>query len=272
MTDSARDSHESLEWRWKPFTDLTALEVYDMLEARNAVFVVEQRCIYNDVDGLDKDAWHLLAYSRTANKRVPDAGGGAGQADHPSLAGYLRVLLPDASDGDIRIGRVLTVSEFRRIGLGSSMLEQALKHIVAHSTVRFRCGIGEGRSARNLQRTIRKRGLAAFDESEGRVGLGVDRRAVVERFGIDARRRDSGMRRHRLVRVRRLRAGLFDGLCTARLYACTPRARRVPCSGLWNRRHQAASWRVTVGTRFRFDSARAPPPRGRPRNTAKRCR
>ena len=131
MTDSARDSHESLEWRWKPFTDLTALEVYDMLEARNAVFVVEQQCIYNDVDGLDKDAWHLLAYSRTANKRVPDAGGGAGQADHPSLAGYLRVLLPDASDGDIRIGRVLTVSEFRRIGLGRSMLEQALKHIVA---------------------------------------------------------------------------------------------------------------------------------------------
>lgn len=131
MTDPTRDSHESLEWRWKPFSDLTALEVYDMLEARSAVFVVEQQCVYEDVDGLDKDAWHLLAYSRTANESMSDAGGGAGRTDRLSLAGYLRVLLPDASDADVRIGRVLTTSEFRRIGLGSSMLEQALKHIVA---------------------------------------------------------------------------------------------------------------------------------------------
>ena len=134
MTDPTRDSHEShesLEWRWKPFSDLTALEVYDMLEARNVVFVVEQQCVYNDVDGLDKGAWHLLAYSRTANANMSDAGGGTGRTDPLSLAGYLRVLLPDASDCDVRIGRVLTTSEFRRIGLGSSMLEQALKHIVA---------------------------------------------------------------------------------------------------------------------------------------------
>ena len=45
MTESTRDAHGPLEWRWKPFTDLTAAEVYDMLEARNVVFVVEQQCI-----------------------------------------------------------------------------------------------------------------------------------------------------------------------------------------------------------------------------------
>ena len=70
MTDSTRDSHESLEWRWKPFTELTAVEVYDMLEARNVVFVVEQQCIYHDIDGLDKDAWHLFAYSREDNTNI----------------------------------------------------------------------------------------------------------------------------------------------------------------------------------------------------------
>ena len=130
MTEFTRDSHELLEWRWKAFADLTPLEVYDMLAARNAVFVVEQQCVYNDVDGLDKDAWHLFAYSGGAND-----GGLASQraerAPAPMLAGYLRVLLPDVSDADIRIGRVLTTPDFRRVGLGSAMLEQALKHIVA---------------------------------------------------------------------------------------------------------------------------------------------
>ncbi|RDU95655.1 GNAT family N-acetyltransferase [Trinickia dinghuensis] len=135
MTDSTRDSHESLEWRWKPFSDLTPVEVYDVLEARNVVFVVEQECVYNDVDGLDKDAWHLLAYSPEANAAASASGNSeakkVGRSKIPTLAGYLRVLLPDASDADIRIGRVLTTSEFRGIGLGSELLEQALKHIVA---------------------------------------------------------------------------------------------------------------------------------------------
>jgi ElaA protein len=131
MTDSTRDLHESLEWRWKPFADLTAREVYDMLEARSAVFVVEQQCVYHDIDGHDKDAWHLFAYAHGTDTDTSNAERGEG-ARHPALAGYLRVLLPDASDADIRIGRVLTTSDFRRIGLGSAMLEQALKHIVAH--------------------------------------------------------------------------------------------------------------------------------------------
>jgi ElaA protein len=130
--ESTQDSHASLDWRWKPFSDLTAAEVYDMLAARSAVFVVEQQCIYNDIDGLDKGAWHLLAYSSgPETQNTIKAGASARTAASPTLAGYLRVLLPDASDADIRIGRVLTTSDFRRIGLGSEMLEQALKHIVA---------------------------------------------------------------------------------------------------------------------------------------------
>ena len=133
MTVPTRDANESLEWRWKPFSTLTALEVYDMLEARNAVFVVEQQCVYLDIDGLDKAAWHLFAYAAgEAHGQARAHGDGAEQpAARPTLAGYLRVLLPDESDTDIRIGRVLTTSAFRRIGLGSEMLEQALKHIVA---------------------------------------------------------------------------------------------------------------------------------------------
>ena len=108
-----------LEWRWKAFDDLTTAEVYAMLAARSAVFVVEQNCVYGDIDGLDSDAWHLFAFGPgdvSSNKRAP-------------LAGYLRVLLPDADDTDIRIGRVLTTAEFRGIGLGNAMLERSLTHI-----------------------------------------------------------------------------------------------------------------------------------------------
>jgi ElaA protein len=110
-----------LEWRWKAFDDLTTAEVYAMLAARSAVFVVEQNCVYGDIDGLDSDAWHLFAFGpgeASSNRRAP-------------LAGYLRVLLPDADDTDIRIGRVLTTAEFRGIGLGNAMLERSLTHIRA---------------------------------------------------------------------------------------------------------------------------------------------
>jgi ElaA protein len=108
-----------LEWRWKTFADLTSVEVYEMLAARSAVFVVEQNCVYADIDGLDPQAWHLLAYGAEA---------GAGL---PPLAGYLRVLLPDADDTDLRIGRVLTMAPFRGIGLGNAMLEHVLVQIRA---------------------------------------------------------------------------------------------------------------------------------------------
>ena len=108
-----------LEWRWKTFADLTSIEVYEMLAARSAVFVVEQNCVYGDIDGLDMQAWHLLAY-----------GAGVGVAP-PPLAGYLRVLLPDADDTDVRIGRVLTTAEFRGIKLGNAMLERSIAHIRA---------------------------------------------------------------------------------------------------------------------------------------------
>ncbi|RKT24581.1 ElaA protein [Paraburkholderia sp. RAU2J] len=108
-----------LEWRWKTFADLTSVEVYEMLGARSAVFVVEQNCVYGDIDGLDAQAWHLSAYG-------PGVDGAA-----PQLAGYLRVLLPDATDTDVRIGRVLTTAAFRGIGLGNAMLERSLTHIRA---------------------------------------------------------------------------------------------------------------------------------------------
>ncbi|AOJ11818.1 GNAT family N-acetyltransferase [Burkholderia mayonis] len=110
----AGEPSASLEWRWKPFDALTPREIYTILAARSDVFVVEQNCVYRDIDHADSDAWHLGAY---------DAQG--------RLACYLRVLLPDAAEPDIRIGRVLTTQPFRGMGLGNAMLAAALERIRA---------------------------------------------------------------------------------------------------------------------------------------------
>lgn len=117
---AAARPNPQFEWRWKPFENLTAGEVYAMLAARSEVFVVEQNCVYGDIDGLDAQAWHLFAFGSPSADETP-----------LKLAGYLRVLLPDQTDSDIRIGRVLTTSGFRGMGLGNKMLERALEHISA---------------------------------------------------------------------------------------------------------------------------------------------
>ncbi|MCR4464707.1 GNAT family N-acetyltransferase [Burkholderia sp. SCN-KJ] len=105
---------DDLDWHWKFFDALTAREVYSILDARSAVFVVEQNCVYRDIDGADEAAWHLAAYDPAGR-----------------LAGYLRVLLPDAQHPDVRIGRVLTTAAFRGAGLGNALLSRALGHIRA---------------------------------------------------------------------------------------------------------------------------------------------
>ncbi|MFP6558511.1 GNAT family N-acetyltransferase [Paraburkholderia sp. B3] len=104
-----------LDWRWRAFDALDPREIYAMLRARSEVFVMEQECVYGDIDGLDTGAWHLFAWD-TAGER-------------PVLAGYLRVLLPDADDPDVRIGRVLTTAGYRGIKLGNALLERSIHHI-----------------------------------------------------------------------------------------------------------------------------------------------
>ena len=49
-----------MEWVLKKFHELTLDELYAILELRSKVFIVEQNCIYNDPDGKDQVAWHLM--------------------------------------------------------------------------------------------------------------------------------------------------------------------------------------------------------------------
>ena len=98
----------TIEMEWQAFQTLTADRLYQVLRFRQAIFVVEQRSPYPDLDGLDQNAQHLLLLS-------------AGE-----LAGYLR-LSPASYPRLIRIGRVAVAADRRRSGLGRVLMTEALR-------------------------------------------------------------------------------------------------------------------------------------------------
>lgn len=101
-----------VRWQWSRLSELAAAELYAVLAARQQVFAVEQKCAFQDADGHDLFAWHLIAWraDRTA----------------PVLAGYLRVLDAGRKYEEPSIGRVLTVPPHRGIGFGRTLMAEGL--------------------------------------------------------------------------------------------------------------------------------------------------
>ena len=104
-------------WQWKRFAELEPAELYAMLAARAAVFVVEQACAFQDADGLDAFAWHLLGWVE--------------QDHNPTLAAYLRLIDPGRKYAEPSIGRVLTTLPFRGTDLGRAAMREALARTAA---------------------------------------------------------------------------------------------------------------------------------------------
>ncbi|MBT9457844.1 MAG: GNAT family N-acetyltransferase [Burkholderiaceae bacterium] len=98
----------AVNWTCKPFSGLTAAELYQALQLRSEVFVLEQQCVYLDPDGLDPQAWHLFG------------------RDGSGLLAYLRLLPPGLKADEPVIGRVVTAPAARGSGLGRQLLSQAL--------------------------------------------------------------------------------------------------------------------------------------------------
>ncbi len=98
----------TITWRVERFPDLTAKEVHDIMRLRVDVFVVEQRCVYPEVDGQDPEATHILGFS-----------------DSGALAAYARVLPPHGAEPP-HIGRVIVAFDFRGRHLGRHLMHQAL--------------------------------------------------------------------------------------------------------------------------------------------------
>jgi ElaA protein len=101
-----------IEWQWGRFADLSPAELYEMLALRQQVFVLEQACLYPDIDGLDVDAHHLLGWKTVAGKR--------------ELAATLRCLAPGAKYDEMSLGRVVTSPSTRGTGLGRELVAQGI--------------------------------------------------------------------------------------------------------------------------------------------------
>jgi ElaA protein len=101
-----------LRWRWARFDDLGVHDLYDALALRCRVFILEQ-APYQDPDGIDPSAWHLL--------------GRAGESDgRGELVAYLRVVDPGGKYVEPSIGRVIAASALRGTGIGRALMQEGL--------------------------------------------------------------------------------------------------------------------------------------------------
>ena len=110
-------------WRWQHFGDLLPWRLYQIVRLRQEVFVVEQRCCYEDIDGWDQSAVHLLGC---------DSDG--------QLVAYSRVFAPGTRFPEASIGRVLTAHSVRGRGIGHALMRQAVSYCNDHfpaATVRI---------------------------------------------------------------------------------------------------------------------------------------
>ncbi len=96
-----------MEMKIKHFSELTLDELYEIMRARQEVFVVEQDCVYLDADGKDKNAYHVFI------------------EENGKVLAALRVLDRGASYADVSIGRVITTR--RGAGLGEKIIIAGIK-------------------------------------------------------------------------------------------------------------------------------------------------
>lgn len=92
----------------KRFAELTTLELYEILRVRAEIFVVEQNCVYQDLDGVDYNSLHMYV-------------------EEDGIQAYLRAFSREDEPGTVRIGRVLTREHGK--GFGGLLLKQALETI-----------------------------------------------------------------------------------------------------------------------------------------------
>ena len=123
MSETSAD----IDWQWRAFAELDGRALHAVMAARQDVFILEQQCLYPDLDGLDTHAHHLLGWKMVDGE--------------PTLAAYLRCLAPGAKYAEMSLGRVLTTAAARGAGLGYALLEQGIEHAERqHPGARIRIG------------------------------------------------------------------------------------------------------------------------------------
>jgi len=107
-------------WSCLRFNELSTEDLYRVLQLRAEVFVVEQDCAYQDVDGYDHEALHVM--------------GQLSGADEAQLVSYSRLLPPGTKYEGASIGRVITKKSIRGSGVGKALMLSSLAFCRQHWT------------------------------------------------------------------------------------------------------------------------------------------
>lgn len=95
----------------KTFDELTVNELYDLLQLRSEVFVVEQDCVYQDVDGKDRKSLHIMGW------------------EDGKLVAYTRCFKAGDYFDEAAIGRILVRENYRKLGYGHIITKASIEAI-----------------------------------------------------------------------------------------------------------------------------------------------
>lgn len=115
MSTKSSPTEPAVTWQCSPFDELTAGELYAVMEVRQRVFVVEQKCAYLDADGADHLALHLLGWRNTPDGLL--------------LSAYARLFPPGTKYSQAAISRVLTHPKARGLNLGKALMTESIQRI-----------------------------------------------------------------------------------------------------------------------------------------------
>ena len=101
----------AIEWKLAAFDALSVRELHDVLQVRSEVFVVEQNCVFQDIDGADDQAMHVLGIQNN------------------QLVAYARCFPAGVKFAEASIGRVITSGAARGQGLGHTLIARALSSV-----------------------------------------------------------------------------------------------------------------------------------------------
>tara|TARA_B100000676_G_C18055991_1_gene834450 strand:+ start:1158 stop:1616 length:459 start_codon:yes stop_codon:yes gene_type:complete len=97
-------------WTLARLANIDVMSAVEIFELRQRVFVVEQTCVYQDIDVIDREAWHL-----------------SGRDNNGLLTAYLRIIPPLGKYPGPAIGRVVTSPEARGGGLGRALMLEGIR-------------------------------------------------------------------------------------------------------------------------------------------------
>jgi len=153
---NVKQSDTAIRWEYKALSDLSVTSLFEIYRLRQQVFVIEQQCIYEDIDAADKTALHVLGWIDDrgigcASENASDATKYSmedsteenaeenteenTEENHypkeqpPILCAYLRIMGLENTAQTVSIGRVVIEMGSRRKGVGKQLLSTALDYI-----------------------------------------------------------------------------------------------------------------------------------------------